>query len=92
MSKRDEYIAGEESFAPILKTGDRFTATTTILGSKDYEFVGYAPFCPTGCAYLILKNLENGHHIGVEHNLFRREICGRIIKIHDRRRKNVPGA
>ena len=92
MSQRDEYIAGEEKFAPILKTGDRFTATTTILGSKDYEFVGYAPFCPTGCAYLILKNLENGHHIGVEHNWFRREICGRIIKIHGRSGKNVPRA
>ncbi len=50
MRQREEYIAGEEKFAPILKTGDRFTATTTILGSKDYEFVGYAPFCPTGCA------------------------------------------
>lgn len=92
MRQREECNAGESSFAPILKTGDRFTATTTILGSKDYEFVGYAPFCPTGCAYLILKNLDNGHHIGVEHNWFRKEICGRIIKIHERRNKDVPRA
>ena len=62
MKGTDEYIAGEKEFAPILKTGDRFIANTTLGGSNEYEFVGYAPFCPTGCAYLILKNVRNGHH------------------------------
>ena len=81
MKQTDEYIAGEKEFAPILKTGDRFIADTTLGGSNEYEFVGYAPFCHTGCAYLIIKNVRNGHHIGVEHNWFRREICGRIITI-----------
>lgn len=81
MSRSSDCIIGEEFYAPILKTGDRFIAKTTVGGETEYEFVGYAPFCPTGCAYLILKNVKNGHHIGVEHNWFRREICGRIIKI-----------
>ena len=77
-------VIGEEIYSPVLKTGDRFTAK--VKGEEtEFEFVGFAPFDNCGCQYVILKNIETGNHLGVEHLWFDEAYCGRKITLLDAR-------
>lgn len=84
MSKEHPVIT-ESVYAPVLKTGDRFIAKTTRFPGKVFEFVGFAPFEPCGCQYIILKDVDTGNHLGVERLWFNEEYCGRKIILLDKK-------
>lgn len=71
----------EGVYAPVLRTGDLFTASTRVGGTVTYEFIGFAPFDETGCSYLVMRNVETGDFNGVEVNWFREQVCGRKIRL-----------
>lgn len=84
MNKQKPVIT-EENYAPVLKTGDLFTAKSKRGELKTYEFVGFAPFDGTGCNYLVMRDTETGDYNGVEVTWFREQVCGRKIVLLDKK-------
>lgn len=76
------YFHDRKDDGPVLKTGSHILAKIEEHGwEQEYEFVGFAPFERSGCAYLILRNIESGVTIGVEHNWFNEALTGRKIEL-----------
>ena len=72
-------LTEDKNFGAILNSGDHFLAETPDGIEREYEFIGFAPFEKTGCAYLVIRNVTNGGVWGVEHLWFREDVCGRKI-------------